>query len=146
MKKFKTIFTSLLAMMMVATLAGCSSTPATPSSTPETTPEATTAPEEGAVEEEKGNTILVPLFAKDPEAGTKYDTDTAQVKVNFTSDSFDVNTITALDVKALFDASACEVGKECTVEIVIEIVNDTIDPTVLTITPDVTEAVVVVTK
>lgn len=149
-KNTKTILKSLMAMMMVLALAGCSSTPTTPSATPETTatPEASaeaTATPEGEVVEE-GNTLLIPLFVKDPEAGAKYDADVAQLQVNITSDTVDVNTITALDINAFYDASACEANKECKVQVQLEVTNDAIDPATITMTPNVTEATVIVTK
>lgn len=151
-KNTKTILKSLIAMLMVLAVAGCTSTPTQPSETPAgtTTPEAsqetTEAPTEGEEVVAEGNTLLVPVFVKDREAGAKYETDLAQVQVNITSDTVDVNTITALDVRAFYDASACEVGKECKVQVQVEITNDAIDTTALTMTTDITEGTVVVTK
>lgn len=150
-KNTKTISKSLIAMLMVLAVAGCTSTPTKPSETPAgTTPEAsqetTEAPTEGEEVEAEGNTLLVPVFVKDREAGAKYETDLAQVQVNITSDTVDVNTITALDVRAFYDASACEVGKECKVQVQVEITNDEIDATTLTMTTDIKEGTVVVTK
>ncbi|MFV0550538.1 MAG: hypothetical protein ACK5L6_01270 [Anaerorhabdus sp.] len=144
-KNTKIILKSLIAMLMVLAVAGCTSTPTQPSETPAgtTTPEASQETTEAPTE---GNTLLVPVFVKDREAGAKYETNLAQVQVNVTSDTVDVNTITALDVRAFYDASACEVGKECKVQVQVEITNDAIDATALTMTTDITEGTVVVTK
>lgn len=131
------ILRGFLPMLMILTLVGCSATPTQPTQTPATDDKEITT---------EGNTLLIPLFVKDGLPGVKYNADTAQVQVTITSNTIDVNTLTALDIRAFYDASLCEVGKECTVQVQLEIVNNTIDANELTLTPNITEATVIITK
>lgn len=132
-KTIKTIFKSLIPLMILA-LVGCSVTPTQ------------TTPTDGKEMIDEGNTLLIPLFVKDRESGINYDTDIAQVQVTLTSDTVDVNTLTALDIRAFYDATACEVGKECKVQIQVEIINDAVNQETLTMTPNITETTVILTK
>ncbi|MFV0552463.1 MAG: hypothetical protein ACK5L6_11210 [Anaerorhabdus sp.] len=131
------ILKGFLPMILTLTLVGCSATPTQPTQTP------TTDDNEIITE---GNTLLIPLFVKDGLPGVKYNADTAQVQVTITSNTIGVNTLTALDIRAFYDASLCGVGKECTVQVQLEIVNNTIDANELTLTPNITEATVMITK
>lgn len=137
-KTIKTIFKSLIPLMILA-LVGCSVTPTQTTPTP-------TPPTDGKEMIDEGNTLLIALFVKDRESGINYDTDIAQIQITITSDTVDVNTLTALDIRAFYDATECEVGKECKVQIQVEIINDAVNEETLTMTPNITETTVILTK
>ncbi len=136
-KNIRTIFKSIILMAMILALVGCNASPTQTTQIP---------PTDGKEMIDEGNTLLIPLFVKDRESGINYDTDIAQVQVTLTSDTVDVNTLTALDIRAFYDATACEVGKECKVQIQVEIINDAVNEETLTMTPNITETTVILTK